>query len=229
MSEVAVIVFPGSNCDRDAYHAFSNLLGRSVEYHWHDEPLKKDCKLAVLPGGFSYGDYLRAGAIARFSRAVESLPDHLGRGGYALGICNGFQILVEAKLLPGSLLKNRSLRFQCQDAWMTVERNKSRLLSKVPVGEVLQMPIAHSGGRYFVSDDEAEHLAENGQIILRYSDATGKSTDASNVNGSIGAIAGVTDASGSVLGLMPHPERASEALLGSVGGLTFLRSIVESL
>lgn len=229
MADIAVVVFPGSNCDRDALHAFSNLLGRSAEFHWHDEPLKKDCKLAVLPGGFSYGDYLRVGAIARFSPAVESLPDHLARGGSALGICNGFQILVEAKLLPGTLVKNRSLRFQCEDAFVRVEENRSPLLAKLPRGQVLKMPIAHSGGRYLVTDAELQDLEAKGQVVLRYTDPHGQLDDAHNVNGSCGAVAGVTNEAGNVLGLMPHPERSCESILGSVGGLGFLRSIVESL
>lgn len=230
MSDIAVVVFPGSNCDRDAFHAFSNLLGRSVTYHWHDQPLKKSYKLVVLPGGFSYGDYLRAGAIARFSDAVESMGDYVENGGSVVGICNGFQILVEAKLLPGMLLKNRSLQFQCEDIFVKSEKNNSPLLQDLESGKVMQMPIAHSQGRYVIpTQEEAMKLESNRQIILRYCGPDGEIDDSYNVNGSDFSIAGVTNERGNVLGLMPHPERSAEAILGSVDGLAFLKAIDQRL
>lgn len=229
MADIAIVVFPGSNCDRDAFHVFSHLLHRSVVYHWHEEPLKPEYKLVILPGGFSYGDYLRAGAIARFSTVVDSIPNYLKSGGKVLGICNGFQILIESGLLPGLLLKNESLRFQCEQTYVKVEENNSPLFKWAELGKALKMPIAHSQGKYVVPQNQLAELTEQGQIFLRYCDSNGQTSQDSNVNGSDFSIAGVTNKEGNILGLMPHPERASEILVGSEDGLRFLKWINEAI
>lgn len=230
MADVAIVVFPGSNCDRDIFHVFSHHLRRSVVYHWHDQPLKKEYKLVVLPGGFSYGDYLRAGAIARFTTVMESLGDYLSSGGKVIGICNGFQILVEAKLLPGLLQKNASLQFQCEDVFVRLEAATSPMLSHGKTGEVFRMPIAHSEGRYVVSEKDLKELEENHQIVLRYCNREGRTSDADfNANGSVSSIAGVSNREGNVIGFMPHPERSADMLLGSADGLRFLSVVDQSL
>ncbi|MCB0308799.1 MAG: phosphoribosylformylglycinamidine synthase I [Bdellovibrionales bacterium] len=229
MSDIAIVVFPGSNCDRDAMYAFSHLLQRKTVFHWYDEPLKKETKLVVLPGGFSYGDYLRAGAIARFSSAIGSLPEYLDGGGKVLGICNGFQILVEANLLPGLLLKNASLKFQCQSVFVRLETTDTPFLQGGQIGDIYQMPIAHSEGRYVVSENNKTEFINSHQIVLKYCDAEGVVSDDTNANGSELSIAGVVNKQGNVFGLMPHPERACEKLVGSDDGLRFLKMIHRAL
>jgi phosphoribosylformylglycinamidine synthase len=219
--KVGVVVFPGSNCDRDALHA-ARLAGAEAEPLWHESPDLRGSDAVVLPGGFAYGDYLRAGVLARFSPIMAAVRDHARRGGLVLGICNGFQVLAEAGLLPGALLRNASLRFEHRWVRVSVERRDTPFTSAVPAGAELRMPVAHGEGCYYLPHEPLADLEAARQVVFRYALPEG------NPNGSVHDIAGVVDASGRVCGLMPHPERASEALLGSDDGLLLLRSLVES-
>jgi phosphoribosylformylglycinamidine synthase I len=222
--KAGVIVFPGSNCDRDAYHALRDVLGYSVDYLWHDEaPDLSDYGLVIVPGGFSYGDYLRPGAIARFARIMDSLRAYAERGGRVLGICNGFQILCEAGLLPGALTRNIGLKFRCMPVHIRVENAETPFTWRYRQGEVLRIPIAHGDGRYVCDEATLQHLHANGQIIFRYCSPTGELGEAWNPNGSVDHIAGVANAQFNVLGMMPHPERACELLLGSEDGRRLLQ------
>jgi len=222
--KAGVIVFPGSNCDRDAYHALRDVLGYSVDYLWHDEaPDLSDYGLVIVPGGFSYGDYLRPGAIARFARIMDSLRAYAERGGRVLGICNGFQILCEAGLLPGALTRNIGLKFRCMPVHIRVENAETPFTRRYRQGEVLRIPIAHGDGRYVCDEATLQHLRTSGQIIFRYCSATGALGEAWNPNGSVDHIAGVANAQFNVLGMMPHPERACEMLLGSEDGRKLLQ------
>jgi phosphoribosylformylglycinamidine synthase I len=217
--KAGVIVFPGSNCDRDAYHALRDVLGYSVDYLWHDEARDLgDYGLIIVPGGFSYGDYLRPGAIARFARIMDSLRAYAERGGRVLGICNGFQILCEAGLLPGALTRNIGLKFRCMPVHIRVENAETPFTGRYRQGEVLRIPIAHGDGRYVCDEATLQQLRTNGQIIFRYCSPTGELCEAWNPNGSVDHIAGVANAQFNVLGMMPHPERACELLLGSEDG-----------
>jgi phosphoribosylformylglycinamidine synthase len=218
--KVGIVVFPGSNCDRDALHA-ARLAGAEAELLWHEDVDLRGADVLILPGGFAHGDYLRAGAIARFSPIMGPLGEHARRGRLVLGICNGFQVLTEAGLLPGALLRNRSLRFEHGWVEVTAERRDTPFTAAVPDGARLRMPIAHGEGAYFLPDDELNALERAGQVLFRYAPG-------SNRNGSLRDIAGVISAEGNVAGLMPHPERATERLLGSDDGLLLLRSLVES-
>jgi phosphoribosylformylglycinamidine synthase len=222
-----VVTFPGSNCDYDSYAAVRFSLGEAVEFLWHLDSDLKGCDVVILPGGFSYGDYLRAGSIARFSPIMKEVIGFAKEGGTVLGICNGFQILLEAGLLPGAMLRNKSLRFLCKHVYLRVESIDTRLTCASSVGEVLKIPIAHSDGNYFVESDTLDELRENDQIIFRYCDADGKSTDDANPNGSVDDIAGVCNRERNVFGMMPHPERAAEDILGSVDGLQLFESVRE--
>jgi len=215
---IAVVVFPGSNDDRDAALALEGL-GAEPVLHWHGEPELPDVGAVVLPGGFSYGDYLRAGAIARFSPAMRAVADFAADGGFVLGICNGFQVLCEAGLLPGVLRANESLSFVCRDIAVRVERNDVPLLSTCETGQRLTIPVKHGEGCYFADGELLRQLEANGQIVLRY--------DRDNPNGSIDDIAGVVNADGNVMGLMPHPEHAVDPLLGSADGALILQALVE--
>jgi phosphoribosylformylglycinamidine synthase I len=219
---VAVVVFPGSNCDRDAVHA-SRLAGADAEVVWHEHADLHGADAVILPGGFAHGDYLRAGAIARFSPVMSAVRDHVARGGLVLGICNGFQVLTEAGLLPGVLRRNHGLRFA--HGWVTlqVERRDSPFTWQVPAGVTLRLPIAHGEGCYWLPDAELDALEARGGVAFRYGAPAG------NPNGSARDIAGVVNERGNVCGLMPHPERASEALLGSDDGMLLMRSLVESV
>jgi phosphoribosylformylglycinamidine synthase I len=222
--KAGVIVFPGSNCDRDAYHALRDVLGYSVDYLWHDEaPDLSDYGLVIVPGGFSYGDYLRPGAIARFARIMDSLRAYAERGGRVLGICNGFQTLCEAGLLPGALTRNIGLKFRCMPVHIRVENAETPFTRRYRQGEVLRIPIAHGDGRYVCDEATLQHLRTSGQIIFRYCSATGALGEAWNPNGSVDHIAGVANAQFNVLGMMPHPERACELLLGSEDGRKLLQ------
>ena len=222
--KAGVIVFPGSNCDRDAYHALRDVLGYSVDYLWHDEaPDLSDYGLVIVPGGFSYGDYLRPGAIARFARIMDSLCAYAERGGLVLGICNGFQILCEAGLLPGALTRNIGLKFRCMPVHIRVENAETPFTGRYRQGEVLRIPIAHGDGRYVCDEATLQQLRTNGQIIFRYCSPTGELGEAWNPNGSVDHIAGVANAQFNVLGMMPHPERACELLLGSEDGRRLLQ------
>lgn len=224
----AIIVFPGSNCDHDAYHAVKHVLGQEAEYVWHKETTLKGFDCAVLPGGFSYGDYLRTGAIARFSPVMSAVIDFAGKGGLVLGICNGFQVLTEAGLLPGVLMRNRGLKFICSQVSLRVENNGTPFTSAYKAKDVVKIPIAHADGNYFADDDTIKRLEGSGRVVFRYCGLDGSVTDGANPNGSINNIAAIVNEKGNVMGTMPHPERACEADLGSVGGLPLFKSILGS-
>ncbi|HUE76043.1 MAG TPA: phosphoribosylformylglycinamidine synthase subunit PurQ [Chloroflexota bacterium] len=224
-----VVVFPGSNCALDCLHVLRDVVGVTTEPVWHQSTDLSGFDCVVLPGGFSYGDYLRAGAIARFSPVMTAVAEFARAGGPVLGICNGFQILVEAGLLPGALLRNDVLRFRCETVHLRVENAATPFTGACQPGQVLQMPIAHGEGRYHADDDTLRQLIDRGGVVLRYCDAAGNVTPASNPNGSTDNIAGIISAEGNVLGLMPHPERAAEAALGSTDGRLIFTSILRSL
>lgn len=220
--KTAVVVFPGSNCETDTIKAVEALTGTSPEVAWHKDPLPSGTDLVLLPGGFSYGDYLRAGAIARFSPVMQSVVDHAKAGGLVLGICNGFQILLEVGLLPGAMVRNRSLHFVCK--WTNIRTERTDLPFTQGVQPVLKIPVAHATGNYFIEPEGLCQLEEQDQIVFRYCDENGLVTDQANPNGSIGNIAGICNAQGNVLGMMPHPERAISADLGSEDGAQILRA-----
>ncbi len=225
----AVVVFPGSNCERDCYHAVKEVCGVDCIYVWHkDAELPKvDC--VFLPGGFSYGDYLRCGAIAKFSPISASVAEHANRGGLVMGICNGFQILTELGLLPGALLRNTSLKFICEPAVMKVTTTNTPFTKLYEKDEVITIPIAHNEGNYFADDDTLKRLQDEDRIVLQYCDKTGAVTPESCPNGAALNIAGVVNEKRNVFGLMPHPERCSEAVLGMSDGLRVFKSIIESV
>jgi phosphoribosylformylglycinamidine synthase subunit PurQ / glutaminase len=224
-----VVVFPGSNCDHDAYYALGNVLDQPVEFLWHRSEQLSGVDAIILPGGFSYGDYLRTGAIARFSPVMRAVEKFARDGGLVLGICNGFQILCEAGLLPGALHRNAGLRFICRQVHIRVEATDTPFTSAAAPGQVLQIPIAHAEGNYFCDEATLAELNRNRQIIFRYATADGREDAAANPNGSLANIAGVCNRERNVVGLMPHPERAVEAALGSTDGLVIFRSLIESL
>lgn len=219
---VGVVVFPGSNCDRDALHG-ARLAGADADLLWHEDTDLRGADLVVLPGGFAYGDYLRAGVLARFSPIMSAVRDHAAAGGLVLGICNGFQVLAEAGLVPGALLRNASLRFEHRWVRLSVERHDTPFTRAVPADRSLRMPVAHGEGCYYLPDAELDALEARGDVLFRYALPEG------NPNGSLRDIAGVLGPGGRVCGLMPHPERAAEPLLGSDDGLLLLRSLVESV
>jgi len=224
----AVIQCPGSNCDQDVFHVLKNVLGQEVEYVWHKDSSLNGADAVVLPGGFSYGDYLRCGAIARFSPIMPAVKEAAAGGKTVLGICNGFQILCEAGLLPGVLVRNNSLHFRCETIPVRVERAGGRFTNKYAAGQVLHLPIAHGEGHYVADDATLDSLFANQQVLFTYCDANGQTTPGSNPNGSQRNIAGITNRAGNVLGLMPHPERASEKILGSDDGYGLFASILAS-
>ena len=226
---IGVVVFPGSNCDHDCEHVFKNLLGQSVRMVWHRDTSLAGLDAVILPGGFSYGDYLRTGAIARFSPVMGAVKEFARAGGLVLGICNGFQILLEAGLLPGAMLRNRSLNFICKDVYVRVENAATSFTGRCEPGQVLKIPIAHADGNYYTDPVTLAGLQANAQIVLRYCTAEGKVTPDANPNGSLDNIAGIRNAAGNVLGLMPHPERASEELLGNEDGRLIFLSMLEVL
>jgi phosphoribosylformylglycinamidine synthase subunit PurQ / glutaminase len=227
--KIGVIVFPGSNCDHDAYHAMKHIMNVETTFLWHKDRDLSDIDLLIVPGGFSYGDYLRSGAIARFSPIMNAVVDYAKQGNPVLGICNGFQILLESNLLPGAMLHNEKLRFVCKDVNIRVESTRSPFTAGMKKGEVINIPVSHGEGNYFIDSDGLEQLEENDQIAFRYSDADGNLTEESNFNGSVSAIAGITNKQGNVLGMMPHPERAMEKVLGSEDGKRFFDSAFEQL
>ncbi len=230
--KVGVVVFPGSNCDHDVYHAFSHVLDCEAEFLWHGDETIDGCDLVVLPGGFAYGDYLRAGALAALSPVMAAVRRHAQGGGLVLGICNGFQVLLEAGLLPGAMRRNQGLRFLCQDVYLRVERNDLPFTSRLRVGQVLRLPIAHAEGNYEDAPERLDALEDNRQVAFRYCAPDGSicAFDAGqNPNGAARAIAGIANDRGNVLGLMPHPERAVEALLGNADGLAMLAGTVDAL
>ncbi len=221
-----VIVFPGTNCDADTYYVLKSVLGQPVEYVWHQETSLDRFDCLILPGGFAYGDHLRAGAIARFSPVMQAVERFANEGGLVLGICNGFQILTEAGLLPGALLRNDALQFRCEWVHLRVENSDTPFTSTCRSGQVLRMPVAHGEGRYFADPDTLQRLEGNGQVLLRYSSSNGRLTEEDNPNGSLNSIAGICNEGRNVFGLMPHPERCSEADLGGTDGLYVLKSIL---
>jgi phosphoribosylformylglycinamidine synthase len=227
--KVGVVVFPGSNCDHDTYHALKHVCGQEARFVWHKDSDLSGLEAVVLPGGFAYGDYLRTGAIARFSPVMRAVTEFAGRGGPVLGICNGFQILQEAGLLPGAMLRNRTVKFLSQPVHVRVERDDTVATDGIPVGTVLTMPIAHGEGNFYVADEELDRLEQAGQVVFRYTTKDGRLADEANPNGSLRAIAGVCNRDGNVVGLMPHPERASEPGLGSADGRRVLEALVTSL
>ena len=224
-----VIVFPGSNCDHDAYHVISKHVGQPVDFIWHRDTDLSSYDAVIIPGGFSYGDYLRAGALARFSPVMNSLKEFAAKGNLVLGICNGFQILCEAGLLPGALIRNRDLHFICDYVNVRVENADTPFTHEMKVSSVLRMPIAHAEGNYVCDDATLEELQSEHRIIFRYSDPNGAITDEANPNGSRDSIAGICNRGRNVLGLMPHPERACEDLLGSSDGRELFKSLAGSL
>lgn len=222
----AVLRFPGSNCDQDCVHALNAIPGASADYVWHKDTSLSGFDAVVVPGGFSYGDYLRCGAIARFSPVMKSVKAFAASGGPVIGICNGFQILCESGLLPGALVRNRGLHFVCKHVRLRVERNDSLFTRASSPGQILNIPIAHGEGCYFADDETLARLNANGQVLVRYCDAGGGTTDAANPNGSRENIAGVRNEAGNVFGLMPHPERACDPLLGSTDGRYIFDSVI---
>ena len=224
-----VIVFPGSNCDHDAYHVISKHVGQPVSFVWHQDTDLSDYDAVIIPGGFSYGDYLRAGALARFSPVMASVREFAASGRFVLGVCNGFQILCEAGLLPGALIRNRDLHFICRHVNVRVETTNTPFTHELERGSVLNLPIAHAEGNYVCDDSTLEELRGEDRVVFRYCDEHGDTTDAANPNGARDSIAGICNRERNVLGLMPHPERACEDLLGSSDGRNLFRSLAATL
>jgi phosphoribosylformylglycinamidine synthase len=224
-----VIVFPGSNCDHDAYHVISKHVGQPVDFIWHRDTDLSTYDAVIIPGGFSYGDYLRAGALARFSPVMNSVKQFAAKGNLVLGICNGFQILCEAGLLPGALIRNRDLHFICEHVNVRVESANTPFTNEFKAGSVLRLPIAHADGNFVCDDATLDELRREDRIVFRYSDQDGQATEAANPNGSRDNIAGICNRERNVLGLMPHPERACEDLLGSSDGRDLFRSLAGTL
>jgi phosphoribosylformylglycinamidine synthase len=224
----AVLQFPASNCDQDAIHA-ARLLGHAARYVWHKDNSLGDADAVIVPGGFSYGDYLRCGAIARFSPVMQAVKQFADNGGLVLGVCNGFQVLTEAGLLPGALIRNRDLQFHCEHIFLKPATDDSPFTNKIPAGKILRIPIAHGEGCYFADEETLAKLKANNQILWQYCDANGNLTDTANPNGSLLNIAGVCNERRNVAGLMPHPERACEPLLASDDGKLIFESIFAAL
>ena len=229
--KAGVVVFPGSNCDHDIYHVLKHVLGQETIFLWHQDDTLQGCDLVVLPGGFAYGDYLRAGALAALSPLMGAVKRHAEAGGLVLGICNGFQVLLESGLIPGAMRRNQNLRFLCRDVYLRTERADLPFTWKLREGQVLRLPIAHGEGNYEDSPERLDALEANGQVVFRYATPEGARADGDaqwNPNGAARSIAGICNRGGNVLGMMPHPERASEAILGNSDGLDLLASAVEA-
>ena len=224
-----VVVFPGTWSDCDFHHVIGEVLRQPVRYIWHRDSNLDGFDCVILPGGFSYGDYLRAGAIAGRSPVVEALPDFVARGGTVLGSCNGFQILCEAELLPGALMRNECLQYRCQSTYLVAENCETPFTRVMRPGQILKMPISHGEGRYHVDHETLRRLKENGQIVFRYCTEDGRVTREANPNGSLNSIAGIVNEAGTVLGLMPHPERAAESAMGGTDGILIFHSLLGSL
>jgi phosphoribosylformylglycinamidine synthase len=227
--KAAVIVFPGSNCDRDVALAIEQSTGKPTQMVWHQDTTVPDVDLIVVPGGFSYGDYLRCGAMAAHSPIMKDVKRHADKGVRVLGICNGFQVITEAGLLPGVLMRNKDLRFICRDVHLKVEDSQSAFTAKYNKGDVIRIPIAHAEGNYFADTETLKQIEDNGQVAFRYCSAEGEITEAANPNGSQHNIAGVFNKSRTVLGMMPHPERLADALLGGTDGRAMFDALVETL
>jgi phosphoribosylformylglycinamidine synthase subunit PurQ / glutaminase len=224
-----IVVFPGSNCDADCLHVAKDLLGCDAEYIWHQDRDLKGADAVILPGGFAYGDYLRAGALARFSPVMDSVAAFARGGGAVLGICNGFQVLLEAGLLPGAMQINRGLRYVCADVHMRVENDATPFTSLYPTGSVVKMPVGHMEGNYTAPPEVLDSLEREGRVVFRYCDPDGRVTDSANPNGAARGIAGICSAQGNVVGLMPHPDRCSEGILGNAAGIKMFESAVTAL
>ncbi|MCK9555338.1 phosphoribosylformylglycinamidine synthase subunit PurQ [bacterium] len=224
-----VVVFPGSNCDHDCYYVLNDVMKVKTDYIWHKQNEISGYDCIVLPGGFSYGDYLRTGAIARFSPVMKSLIEYAEKGGLVIGICNGFQILLESGLLPGAMLKNESLSFVCRDVRLNVENSMIPFTSRCKKGEILEIPVAHGEGNYYADERTIRMLEDGGRVVFRYCGKDGKASKEANPNGSINDIAGICNEKGNVLGMMPHPERCSEKILGSADGTKIFNSIISHL
>jgi len=224
-----VVIFPGSNCDQDMIYTLRNIMGQKVEELWHKDKDLKGCDFIVLPGGFSYGDYLRSGAIARFSPIMEKVIEHANAGGYLYGVCNGFQILCEAHLLPGALLHNTSHKFICKNVFIKAETNDSLITAEIPLTKALKIPIAHGEGRFYADASTLKKLNQNNQVLFRYCDENGNITDEANPNGSFESIAGVCNENRNVFGMMPHPERASDPQLNNTDGQFLFRSLLSTV
>lgn len=227
--QFAVVVFPGSNCDHDAYHAATHVLGQSAELIWHKDTSLKGADVVILPGGFAHGDYLRTGAMARFSPIMPAIKAFADRGGPVIGICNGFQILLESGLLPGAMLRNRELKYRCEHVYVRVEQTDTPFSRRARPGQVLRIPIGHGEGNYYADPEVLSRLESNRQVVLRYCSVDGFVDDASNPNGSVHNIAGICNERRNVVGMMPHPERACEALLGGTDGIVILQSVVDAV
>lgn len=222
-----IIIFPGSNCDHDSYHVAKHVLEQNARFIWHKEESLGDVDVVVIPGGFSYGDYLRSGAIARFSPIMQDVVRFAREGGLVFGICNGFQILCEAGLLPGALMRNASLRFACKQTYLKVENADTPYTRTLTQGQVVQIPISHGEGNYYADDEVLDRLEQNQQVVFRYCDRDGRVTEAANPNGSSRNIAGIVNDDRNVLGMMPHPDRCAEPVLGSSDGALMWRSILD--
>ena len=229
MIKFAVVVFPGSNCDHDTFHAATAVLGHHGECVWHKETSLKGADVVILPGGFAHGDYLRTGAIARFSPIMPAVIDFARKGGPVLGICNGFQVLLEVGLLPGAMLRNSDVRFHCEQVFMRIEQTDTPFTAAASRGQIVQMPTAHGEGNYYAEPQVIRDLESSGRVVFRYCDANGGVTPAANPNGAINNIAGICNETRNVVGLMPHPERACEPALGSADGLVVFQSVVRAL
>ncbi len=228
MVKFGVVVFPGSNCDYDAYYAAKKILGYNADFIWHKNSNIQNSDVIILPGGFTYGDYLRAGAIAKFSPVMEAVFNFAEKGGIVIGICNGFQILLETGLLPGAMLKNKSLKFICKDVYVKINSRDNIFTNKIEK-EILKIPIAHAEGNYFAEENVIKELEKNSQIVFQYSSPTGEISQEFNPNGSLKNIAGITNKRKNVLGMMPHPERACDPLLNRTDGALIFKSVVENL
>jgi phosphoribosylformylglycinamidine synthase subunit PurQ / glutaminase len=225
----AIVVFPGSNCDHDAHYAAEHVLGQDAELIWHKDTSLRGADVVVLPGGFAHGDYLRTGAIARFSPIMQEVRRFADAGGPVLGICNGFQVLLEAGMLPGAMLRNASLHFHCEHVYVKVEQTDTPFTLACPPGRALKIPVAHGEGNYYAEPDVITRLERNRQVVFRYVDASGQRTDAANPNGSLNNIAGICNEGRNVVGLMPHPERACELAIGSADGLIVFESALKAV
>ena len=223
----AVVVFPGSNCDHDAYHAITHVLGQDADLIWHKDTSLASADAVILPGGFAHGDYLRTGAIARFSPIMQAVTRFAAAGGPVLGICNGFQVLLEAGLLPGAMLRNRDLHFRCEFLHVRVEQTDTPFTAACQPGQLMQVPIAHGDGNYYAEPEVIARLERNRQVVFRYVSRTGAETDEANPNGSLNNIAGICNEARNVVGLMPHPERACELAVGSADGLVVFESVLK--
>jgi len=226
-AKFGIVVFPGSNCDHDAYYSVKKILGADAVFLWHKDKSLQNCDVVILPGGFSYGDYLRAGAIAKFSPIMEQVLNFADKGGYVIGICNGFQILTESRILPGVLLKNNSLKFICKYVFLKVENFNTPFTSALKQKPIIKIPIAHGEGNYYADEKTIKELEDNNQIVFKYSSPEGEVSDKYNPNGSLKNIAGIINKKGNVLGMMPHPERVCDPILGNTDGQFIFKSIIE--